>query len=357
VKPNEGSIDRDVYMTECRPEGKREYIVQLSDEDLSSPYFRNAKWVVLEKVYPAFGRDKKDGDQTRNRLRVKAWLHKLSKREADYFVEPNTVRIDQTLRVALGVLLKEQYDRAVEVGGKRELINEKNKVSIVPFSMKRSFRKWLVDLFSRIVGIQPKLMRVYASLYDDMEVPVCRIKRSVFDTLGIANGDFVEIASIEKVHPVERHAVVRALPLEDGDIAYRSGELGHSDKYPHVVEKLGLHLMKSKAESQADVRRKGEQTTSFKTASTYPDLPWILIDLDQRKKLDVHPGDVVRVYRSVKHLLWQRAYVMAIPVLLGVVSWAFSVERIDVIWQTLILGISLLVLVGIVVMQIRRKIA
>lgn len=326
---------RRVCRTKDRQKGARDFFVQLSETDLQDSRFKNAKWVILEKKYPGFKRACEGYGEEISRVRIKARLHRFSKKDAAGAVAENSVRMDQTLRVALGVLTGEDC-RSVPDGRISEAQKtEMNQVEIAPFSSKWSPGRMFTDLLHRLVGTQPLMMRVRYSLYSDMEVPVCRIKPTLFDVLGITEGDFVEISAIDKKANTENRTPVRALALDSADIEKRKEKIKtEEDFYPDVEEIMGLSALDR------------DET----------DLPWICLDYDRRKHLDVWPGDVVRVCRSSRHLLWKRSIIMAIPLFVGLASWILEEQGLD---NNLGLGLfiaSLAIVPVAVVYQIRKEI-
>ncbi len=326
---------RSVCRTKVRKHGERDYLIQLPESDLRSPLFKNAKWVILEKEYPGFNRSREGYGDEISRVRVKARLHRFPKKEAAGSVEEKTVRIDQTLRVALGAMTLDDCSSVANEQISQEDKSRMNQVSIAPFSSLWSPGRMFTALLHRFVGTQPMIMRVRYSLYSDMEVPVCRIKSGLFNVLGITEGDFVEISAIDKKTDTENRTVVRALCLEPKDISNREKKIRENELfYPNVEKIMGLSLLER---------------------DEY-DVPWIFLDYDRRKHLDVWPGDVVRVCRSSRHLLWKRSIIMAIPLFVGIASWVLEAKSIDIQWRALIFFASLAIMPLAVVYQIRKEI-
>lgn len=79
-----------------------------------------------------------------------------------------------------------------------EVILKKNKII-----KKNLFKRLLL----RLLGIQVELLRVKKSTYADMEIRVCRISKEVMKIIGVEEGDFVEIESINS------SVTIRALEL------------------------------------------------------------------------------------------------------------------------------------------------
>lgn len=333
-----GSTDvyrRSVCRTETRESGSREFLVQLADADLKKPGFKHADWVILEKYFPAFGRQKDGLGQAVSAIRIKARVHRVTDDEGMNPVATGTVRMDQTLRVALGAMTPEENRELEQDGLSAEEAALMNQVMLTPFDGRRSLKDRFLNLLHGVVGTQPLIMRVRYSLYLDMEIPVCRIQPVLFTVLGIAEGDFVEIAAIGKHENTEKRTSVRVLELESSHIEKRQNEVDQKgDFYPDVSGILGLDRL-NREES---------------------DLPWIFLDYERRNTLNVWPGDVVRVNRSGRHLLWKRAIILAVPAIVGVVSWVLDADSVGFKWRALALGVTLAAVPLIVVYQIRKQI-
>lgn len=329
------SVRRSVCRTEVREHGGREFLVQLADADLNSPGFKNADWVVLEKSFPAFGRQTDGPGEAASAIRIKARVHRVTDDDGNNPVAEGTVRMDQTLRVALGAMTRQECGELEQDGLSAEDAEFMNHVVVTPFDGRRSLKDRFLNLLHRVVGAQPLIMRVRYSLYSDMEIPVCRIPPVLFTVLGIAEGDFVEISSIGKHENSERRTSVRVLELESSHIERRQKEVDQKgDFYPDVSGILGLNRLHREDS----------------------DLPWIFLDYERRNALNVWPGDVVRVNRSGRHLLWKRAIILAVPAIVGVVSWVLDADSVDFKWRALAMGITLAAVPLIVVYQIRKEI-
>ena len=329
------TLQRSVCRTIVRKSNSRDFLVQLSKTDLLNPLFKNATWVILEKKFPAFNRKKEGYGDEISAVRIKAKLHRIAKKDESSRAAEGTVRMDQTLRVALGAMTQEDCSTLLEDGVSPEDTERMNQVSIAPFNTKRSLKDRFMGILHTIVGTQPLVMRVRYSLYSDMEIPVCRIPPNLFTVLGISEGEFVEISAIDKKDQSENKTVVRVLGLESADIEKRQHEVENKGNfYPDISGILGLSLLKRENS----------------------DLPWIFLDYERRSSLDVWPGDVVRVCRSSRHLLWKRAVILAVPALVGITSWVLEVENVDFKWRAMLLGFCLAVVPLIVIYQIRKEI-
>lgn len=356
------SFFRRVLPTMDRSMVERDFIVQLSKKDDAYARLKKDKWLILVKAYPAYKRDcdssgnRLPGEEHRNEVRVKArlvWLDDDDELDALADGDRASIRMDETLRVALGIFKSEEIEKAVRkqmatrerdgVGVSQgiqntEISEDKNVVKVMRCAGKRSFRRSVHNLVSSLIGVQPRVMRVHRAHFKDMEMSICRIDETIFDSLGIAPGDFVDIESVAKVDTEERLSRTRALPLNKDHIKTRCEEQKNSEnetQYPDNKRILGLGLL----------------------ASEDSDLPWIFMDFDERCKLDVCPGDVVRVCRSANRLLWKRAFLLATPLLLGVVSWVYTLEKLDPVGMALVLGGSLLALFVVVIKQLQRQIS
>lgn len=228
-------------------------------------------------------------------------------------LQTHEIALDQKLRIAIGARLGDW-------------------VVIYRLHNRRrtSFVYWL---FERLIGTQPQLMRTHKATFEDMEIDVARIPETTFHLIGAEPGSTVAISStLGRAHV--RAAVLAGKALEDR----RKQMQEEPDIYMDPRRALELHRVRS--------------------GSAQSDLPPIFIDDDLRQRLKIKPGDAVRVVRDSVDVFFTRIYVIAFPILLGLVTAVLSYEHHG--WkETAVRVASFVVIVlatlGVVIWEVRSK--
>ena len=222
-------------------------------------------------------------------------------------ISEDEIKIDETLRTALGA-------------------KEGDKVIIE--ATKPPKRGILKRMLLGMLKTQIELMRVKKAVYLDMEKNICRISKDVMQAIGVAEGDFIDIQSLES------SINLRALELSDRIREIKKEQVdANPEFYPDCTKELSLKRLRK----------------------TKHDLPLIFLDLDARKELGVEACDVVRVYRNVGHTLYKQMYKLSVPLVLTIIG-AVIVLDITFVWKILLLLIGLIAAFCFMLMEMRKKI-
>jgi len=189
-------------------------------------------------------------------------------------VEDDSIELDMKVRVGLGV----------NVG---EIVY----IDATPIKRKNSLTTKILSFFSleNIVGSQPELMRVDKASVEDGEIEICRIPPSVFDVLGIGEGDHVMLQS----GPGKKRAI-------------RAAELTEQQKKNRLEQRRRMPRFYAAPFYRNDIQR-------VEAVDEDAELPNINLDNDARQALGVSPGDVVRVVRHPRKNLGFRPFAIFVP--------------------------------------------
>ena len=222
-------------------------------------------------------------------------------------IDETTIRMDHKFRCAIGVDLKD--DVIVEP------FHEIKKTGII--------RKILMSIF----GVQVNLVRVKYSLFNDMEINVCRLSNESLKSININSGDVVIVES-----PYGRKKI-RALELSD----YNRADMKQREKKNPEIFKDCSFLANPGKEDQNNV-----------------DLLPILLDRDVRNSLGIEPCSPVRISRSLKSEITKRLHLISVPIVMTLIGALISFELSDFV-KTMILafGIAIVIFINFVSIKIK----
>jgi ribosomal protein S13 len=188
------------------------------------------------------------------------------------------IRIDQKIRNAVGA----------RVGDEVEISVNKN-------INKKRWLRWV----RRCLDNQVNIARVKHATLTDMEINVCRITQETMMGIGVEEGDIITIES------TAGEMRIRILELSAEQIETRREiEKTLTHKKWNCRKVLGLQEGRKKVN----------------------DLPWIFLDLDARKELEVEPCDPVRIHRSIRHSISKKLHLLATPLILAFVGATVSFD-------------------------------
>ena len=283
AKAGEG-LARTARPTSDRRGAGKAFIAQLHEDDLCAlglrgrwPLRRLARWVILESVHP------------RKSVTIRARIHEAEDRSER--PDPGEIQMDQKLRQGLGIKRGDPVVVRAPKPKERRLKERRRWPS--------RLIRWLLRTCGRV---QPQLMRVTLSRYEEMEIRVCRIPADGFDVLGLEPGGFVTIESSTA------RTTLRGLEATDDMI--RDWRLLARDwaRMPDCHEELDLDRVSPGPDR---------------------DLPLILIDQDARDELDVEPCDVVAVYRDLSRLIWRQLRTLGLTFILSASIVIFQLEKLS----------------------------
>jgi len=224
-------------------------------------------------------------------------------------LQPHEIALDAKIRVAIGASLGDW-------------------VEIIRLCDQQS-----TSFFERIIGTQPQLMRTHKATFEDMEINVARIPETTFQLIGAEPGATVAISSTyERVHV--RTAILTA-KIFDERFNQRGNKKGI---YDNPVQELELERLPGHSDQS--------------------DLPPIFIDEELRQRLKIEPGDPVRVVRDSVNVFFSKIYVIAFPILLGLISAVLSYKHKN--WtetgaRILLFFAIVFATFGVVIWEVRSK--
>lgn len=243
-------------------------------------------------------------------FRIKARLQAYAE------VEVGTIRLDQKIRMAIGV----------DAGGEVTITRPAGILEI---------RRPLSEQF---FGKQINLLRVRKATFTDMEINVCRLQSGVMKSIGVEEGDKIIVEAANK------RIEIRALELTTGMIASRIKKENDEDsKYYSVKDKRRVALMQHNILDY--------------------DLPWILLDRDARSKLGINSYDPVMVYRSNSYAIKMKLHTTTLPMIAVIVGFVIGLDyffpgkdtTIEVVVKVLIFVGGLLLTIWMNLLSIRKK--
>lgn len=222
-------------------------------------------------------------------------------------IDESIIRMDHKLRCAIGVDLKD--DVIVQP------FHEIRKPSII--------RKILMSIFR----VQYNLVRVKYSLFNDMEINICRLSNESLKSINISSGDIVIVET-----PFGRKKI-RALELSD----YNRKDMKQREMKNPEIFKDCSYLSNPGKEDKNNV-----------------DLLPILLDRDVRNSLGIEPCSPVRISRSLKSEITKRLHLISVPIVMTLIGALISFELSDFA-KTIILtsGIAIVIFINFVSIKIK----
>lgn len=236
------------------------FVAQLNPTDINGK-FRAGKDILVINSTEGFT------------FRIKARLQAYAE------VEAGTIRLDQKIRMAIGV-------------------DAEGEVTITPPTGILEIRRPLSEQF---FGKQVNLLRVRKATFTDMEINVCRLPSGVMKSIGVEEGDKIIVEAANK------RIEIRALELTTDMIASRIKKENDEDsKYYSVKDKRRVVLIRHNILDY--------------------DLPWILLDRDARIKLGIKAYDPVMVYRSNSYAIKTKLHTITLPMVAGIVGFVIGLD-------------------------------
>ena len=288
-----------VIRTDTRPGSEGTYIVRLSQANSKRLKARNGNYLRIR-----YGNNS-----------VMACLSVDDKLDDNETIRNETIRMDQTLRTALGLTTIMQGPK------KKELIYSPAgggdlKYPIVIRRERFKGPNWLTKTLRQ----QYLVCVVHHAMAADMETPLVRLAMRAMQVLGIEPGDRVRLIN------GEHHKTLRCLPLDPAfQLPLKTMEKDFADWMYELPKK------------DKDLR-----------------LPWITLDLQTRLALNVQPWQSIIVGRDTYHALKSEFSQVALAVALATLGGAIVVE--DLFPQLTILLIGFSIVSILIWLKIRSKI-
>lgn len=274
-----------VIRTDIRPGSEGTYIVRLSQSNSKRLKARNATYLQVR-----YGNGS-----------VMAYLSIDGSMDDAEMVRDETVRVDQTLRTAIGL------EPIMQGSEKKELIYSPDgdgdlKYPIVIQRAKFRGPGWI----TRLLKQQYLICVVHHAMSTDMETPLVRLTTRAMQVLGIEPGDKVRLINNE------RHKTVRCLPLDP--------------KFQLPSERMETSYGDWKYELPMDEDLR---------------LPWITMDRQTRLALDVQPWQAIIVGRNTLNALASEFSQVALAVALAALGGALVVDHLFTQLAILLGGFSI----------------
>lgn len=228
----------------------------------------------------------------------------------------NLIRVDQTLRTAIGI------DYGFDT----------NKTTVKIFPLCLTWIQLLKNFITSILGKRYIFFRVNKADIPDMEKNLCKIPPETFHLLGCDIGDSIVIENMElhgssyslEVYKIKAYEASENL-IENRVIKEKKTEdKGFSARYPSATKLLNLS----------------------------EDIPRIFLDMDARKTLKVDAMESLRVSRDISNLFQKQIREFGIIFFLSILAGAkvFPIELSQLI------VISILIALSLVLINIRSRI-
>lgn len=303
----------EVYATsgEDRQRCGHDYIVAVSKELAKSHDLNNVLEIVVERP--------SNGDQPA--LRVSASLRVDSNLETLATREYSKIRMDQTLRTALGLPFT------------RDSIKAKLDLQIFPLQTNKL--KWLKQRLLNILGVKYIYARVEKPDPTDIEKNICRISKDALAIIGTDEGRRVVILACRRES--ESHV---PCPTEIAIRAFDLKQTHRSEPDSHDKEGWGARYV-----------------NFSKLLGVSPDLSPIYLDEHARAALGVVPGQAVRVRRDLIDLYKSQAFEFAVVMGLSAPAGKLLPEAFQKndFWVWAIVSIILSMIFALLIVAVRLR--
>lgn len=289
----------EVLPTRDRPTPSSTHIIQLNPKTMKKLNVKKGTRVLLTSAssIPI----KYLGEIKNRKLRIVAKVYKPDERMGE-----NEVRVDQTLRNAIGI--------PAHISG-RERVHIQRHVGLGSSLLSR--------LITWILGVQDQVLRVHPSDTPAMEKQICLLHKEAMGIIGVGVGDFIRVES-----PYSKPLSLRVLELTDQIKRRREQQIENDpDRYPPCSKYLKLGS---------------------------PDLPWILMDWHARDALKVDVCDPVIVRRDALHILYKNLNSFAILLLVTLIGASLAIEPV---WaKAIVFGGGIATSLLLILYRIRKEV-
>lgn len=232
------------------------------------------------------------------------------------FLKPEEIRVDQSIRDAIGIK-------------KKELIRiSKSRLKSPPF-------------YERIFNYQYVFCRVKRSEIVDMEKRMIRIRHDTMEIIGIQNGDLVVIESEYntvriRAFEISTEAVQRRIELE---------------------KKSSKAFLEAKASGNAEAIFDIDCTSFFNLTLEGEDIPPIYMDKEMRDKLRVNFCDAVRIRRTAMNSIEREFTDFVMIIIIAVLGIVLTIPNLHIFATIGIILSIIVVAVILITMKIRHQIS
>jgi len=263
----------------------------------------------------------------------------------DDHLDDQTIRMDQTHRVALGIesVLQGTNEKRLVYSKEPNDQTARDGELDSPIRIKASgFRG--PRLLQRLLRFQYLLCRVHTARNVDMEKPVSRLPPDALQIVGIKPGDQVQLISDSETVSIRCFEVHATRP--------------DHDEFPGANMEAYPSPLKPASDKEKEPALAGDSDSSNDYQST---LPWCTIDFETRKRLGVKPWDVILVGRSVTQALMSELQTVSLAIVLSLVGVAITLPK-ELIPQDNdyarpgLVGLGLVAILGLIIARIRSRV-
>ena len=203
----------------------------------------------------------------------------------DPALDVNEIRLDQTLRNALGI----PYEKGR---------HERDDLKLFPLVL--GWKQKILSFITGFLGRRYLFLRVAKHYPPDLEKNICRLSKDALALLGTSEGNRIVLVSC-----IEKDTEIYTLK----NCSIKAFDLGED------------MLERRKQEEQNGLKDKwsARYVNASKLHEVEPDISHILLDLHIRNELKIEPGDPVKVRRDFKdlfiHQLLEGGIILAISVI------------------------------------------
>lgn len=297
----EQSLELQVRPTVRRPLVSYEHLVQMNSKNMKRLNVRCGQTILAIGVKKVIFKVFEEGKiiEKERQLSITAIVH-----QPDDNLSDNEIRMDQTLRNALGIA-------AILKGDERVIVRR----------FERQRPHILTLLLKKILGTQDEIVRVHPSDIPYMEKGVCATEKRLMDVIGAELGDYIEL--IKGNNSIS----LRTVELTEEMKSYREKQSKENPvRFPPCLECLKMEP---------------------------PDLPWLFIDLHSREALGVQLCDPIIIRRDVRHIFYKNLTPFAMVILVTLMGAALNVT--DILLKIILFIISSGIALAMIFYQMRKK--
>ena len=306
MKPQKSVSTKEIQLkvrpTEARPEYSITHIIQVNSKNMRRLGIKKGDYVEIINAQIIEFRIR--GQIKKKQLSIIGRVGPPDDTLAD-----DEVRVDQTLRVAIGLPPLPILEEGIRRGNIWKVIIKKIK--------KKNF---LSELLNKFLPAQEQVVRIHPVDVPHAEKGVCLIDRATMKLIGVSEGDFVILERGSK------SILLRALELTEELLKERKELISKMpDRYPPCLKFLKLPP---------------------------PDIPWIFIDKHARDALNADICDPVIIRRSTRHVIYKNLISIALALLITLIGISL---RMPGIIGAIILCIGLVLSILLILIKMRME--
>ncbi len=185
-------------------------------------------------------------------------------------LEPDKIRMDQSLRTAIGIPYREE-----------DTVTDEFKLKLFPIVL--NWKQKISSFVTNLLGKRYLLLRVAKPYLIDVEKNICRVPKDALSLLGTSPGNRIVLVSCIKED--KGYVTLKSFPIKAFDL---DREMQKDRRY----------------EEKKELEKKWEAryVCPGKLLGVEPDIPQIFLDKHIRAKLGLEPGDPIKARRDFRDL-------------------------------------------------------